>query len=374
MHAPERKQSQRRRLLQGGAALLFGARFGPLRAASRPLYVDGLLSSLPERNQDLEASGLDAFICDVADVEEVRDPDGTIRYRRTFATCDRSLDAALEHIRDELPDAHVATRGSEIGTRAGTGIFLQFQSCEPVAEDLSRIAYFYGKGLRVLQITHHNDNAFGGGSIELKPRGLTALGFEGVAEMNRVGMLVDVSHASERTALDVAGHTKAPFILSHGACRAIVDHPRCASDAVIRAIAGRGGVMGVFMMSFWLTRWPRPTVDHYVAQLRHVIEVGGLETVGVANDLSIAGEMALSALDNDNERGVKNYHDWWRPLQAQGMPGFERLPTHVVIPELNNLRRMQRIQEALELDGFKASEIEKIMGGNWQRVLRAVLG
>lgn len=364
----------RRRALIAGTGLLIAAGAGISRARSRPLYVDGLLSSLPETAADITASRLDAFLCDVADVETVRDPDGTIRYLRSFATCDRALDAALAHIRTRLANAYVATRGSDIGLRAGTGIYLQFQSCEPIGEDLARIGYFHAKGLRALQFTHHGDNAFGGGSIERVTRGLTPLGIEGLAEMNRVRMLADVSHASDQTALDVARHTRAPFVLSHGACRALVDHPRCAPDAVIRAIADRGGVMGIFMMSFWLTTDSRPTVEHYLAQLRHVIRVGGIDAVGVANDFTIGGELSLVALDNDNTQGVKGYLDWWRPLQAKGMPGFERLPEHVVIPELNNLDRMQRVQQALERGGFSAGQIEQIMGGNWMRVLRDVLG
>lgn len=343
-------------------------------ARSRPLYFDGLLSSLPESVADIVASRLDGFLCDVADLETVHDADGSIRYLRSFATCDRALDAALTHIRTRLTNAYVAKCGSDIGQRPGTGIVLQFQSCEPVGADLSRIAYFHAKGLRALQITHHGDNAFGGGSIERVTRGLTALGVEGLAEMNSIGMLADVSHASEQTALDVARHTRAPFVLSHGACRAIVDHPRCASDSVIRSIADRGGVMGIFMMSFWLTTDPRPTVDHYVAQLRHVIKVGGIDTVGVANDFTIGGELTLRALNNDNAEGVKSYLDWWRPLQARGFPGFERLPQHVVIPELNNLDRMQLIEQALDRGGFCAAHVGKIMGGNWIRVLRDVLG
>jgi membrane dipeptidase len=153
-----------------------------------------------------------------------------------------------------------------------------------------------------------------------------------------------------------------------------VNHPRCASDAVIRSIADRGGVMGIFMMSFWLTTADVPTVDHYLAQIRHVIEIGGIDTVGLADDFGIAGEPDLRALHNDNAEGVKGYYGWWKPLQARGLPGFEQLPKHVVIPELNNIDRMSLIQQALERGGFKASEIEKIMGGNWTRVLESVLG
>jgi membrane dipeptidase len=364
----------RREALAAAAGIALSACAGREVQPRRTRFVDGLLSSLPEISAQISQSGLDAFICDVADVEEVRDPDGTVRYVRNFAVCDRALTAARAHIHDHLTGAYVAERGSDITRRAGTGILLQFQSCEPIGDDLSRIAYFHGKGLRVLQITHHHDNLFGGGSIELTTTGLTPLGIAGLAEMGRLGMLADISHASEQTALDVARHTRRPFILSHGACRAIVDHPRCASDTVIRAIAERGGVMGIFMMSFWLTTADVPTTDHYLAQIRHVVDVGGIDSVGVANDFTIAGEPELLALGNDNTEGVKGYYGWWRPLQARGLPGFERLPKHVVIPQLNNIDRMARICAALERNGFSAGQVEKIMGGNWIRVLTDVLG
>jgi len=360
--------------LLAGAAALTAACAGTGPAKARPLYLDGLLSSLPDNDADIRASQLDGFLCDVSDVGEIRDADGTIRYSRTFESCDASLDAALVRIRSELKSAYVATRGSELGRRTGTGIVLQFQSCEPIGSDLARIGYFYRKGLRALQFTHHNDNLFAGGSIESKTSGLKPLGIEGLAEMNRIGMLADISHASDATALDVARVARKPFVLSHGACRAIVNHPRCAPDAVIRALAERGGVMGIFMMSFWLTRDAVPTVEHYLAQIRHVIRVGGLDAVGIANDFTIAGEMALRALNNDNAEGVKNYLDWWKPLQARELPGFEILPQHVVIPELNTIERMTLIQRALERGGFGAAQIDKILGGNWKRVLTEVLG
>lgn len=364
----------RRQALVAGASAFLAACASHVAARRRTLYVDGLLSALPDTPGEITQSKLDAFLCDVAEVEEVKDADGTIRYLRTFEACDKSLAAAVARIQGTLANAYVATRGSEVGRRTGTGIFLQFQSSEPIGKDLSRLAYFHGKKLRALQITHHQNNLFGGGSIELVPSGLTPLGIEGIAEMNRLGILADVAHASEPTALDVAKFTRMPFLLSHGACRAIVDHPRCASDAVIRALADRGGVMGIFMMSFWLTTDDVPTVEHYLAQIRHVIKVGGIDSVGVADDFAIGGNPDLKALHNDNAEGVKSYYDWWKPLKARGIPGFAELPKHVVIPELNNIERMQRIREALDRGGFGDLAIEKIMGGNWIRVLTSVLG
>jgi membrane dipeptidase len=84
-------------------------------------------------------------------------------------------------------------------------------------------------------------------------------------------------------------------ILSHGAARAFVNNARCAPDNVIRAIAESGGMMGIFMMSFWLTTDPTPMVDHYVQHIRYAAKVGGIDAVGIANDFPLAGEQNLIA-------------------------------------------------------------------------------
>jgi membrane dipeptidase len=336
------------------------------------VYFDGL-SFLPEQLDEISKAGLHAMICDVSRVEEVRDPVGAPRYRRSFAVNDRALDEALTRL-SGTPHVHLALRGNEVGRRPGCAVFLQFQSMETLDGDLSRLGYFHGKGLRVLQFTHHNDNAFAGGAIEPVATGLTPLGREALDEMNRLRLAADVSHGSEATMLEAAERSRTPILLSHGACRAIVDHPRCASDRVIRAIADRGGVMGVFMMSFWLTREPEPRIEHLLRHIRHVMKIGGIEAVGIANDFPMSGEPKLVALGNDNRKGVANYLEWWTAMRRAGVPGFEWTPEHVVIPELNRLDRMARIHRALERARFRSRDIERIMGGNWTRVLTEILG
>ncbi|MBB4101060.1 membrane dipeptidase [Sphingomonas kyeonggiensis] len=342
---------------------------GPKR---RRLFFDSL-SFLPEDMREIQAARLGGMIADVSDLIEVRGEDGVPRYSRNFAANDPAIDKAVERLR-KSPFAYLARKGSEIGTRPGCAVFLQFQSTEMIERDLSRLAYFHGKGLRVLQFTHHNDTLFAGGALETRQTGLTPLGIEGLAEMNRLRILPDVSHGSVPTMLEAAARSTTPIALSHGAVRAIVDHPRCAPDEVIRAIAGRGGVMGIFMMSFWLTRRNPPTVADYVAQIRHVVQVGGIDAVGVANDFPMAGQSNLVKLHNDNGAGVKEYLEWWRALRRQGVPGFDWTPEHVVIPELNRIDRLERIARALEAAGFRPREVNKIMGGNWKRLLTDVLG
>ena len=296
-----------RRSILGALAAAPLAGCVPSRSPRSPLpapgFVDGL-SFLPKTLSDIAAAGLNAMICDVSEVAEVRDPDGTPRYRRTFEANDAALDAAAARLRDS-DVAFVAERGSDIARRPGCAAFLQFQSCEPVGDDLARLARFHAKGLRVLQITHHNDTAFAGGALERVQTGLTRLGVAGLDEMNRLRILPDVSHGSVATMIEAARLSRTPVVYSHGACRAILDHPRCIPDEAIRAIADRGGVIGVFMMSFWLTRDPVPRVEHLLAHVRHVVKVGGIEAVGIANDFPMGGQENLLKLDKDNREGVK---------------------------------------------------------------------
>jgi membrane dipeptidase len=113
-------------------------------------------------------------------------------------------------------------------------------------------------------------------------------------------------------------------------------------------------------------------VDSYVRQLEHVIKIGGIDAVGVSNDYDVAGDVAAAKLGNNNAEAVKSYFPWWK--QHEGILGFDKLPVHCVIPELNNIRRFYTIQAALEKKGCKSSEIDKIMGGNWVRLYTESLG
>lgn len=363
--------SRRKFLYNATIAMAVGACAYTGGVRARSPVIDGL-SFLPQDLSQLATAGLDAIICDVSEVRAFTDANGSPRYRRDYETNMAALNKAIERL-ETSPYAFAAGAGRDIGSRPQCAVFLQFQSCEPLDADLSRLARFHERGLRVLQFTHHNQNLFAGGALDRHASGLTELGRSGLDEMNRLRILPDVSHGSDATMLEAAQRSRTPIVLSHGACRALLDHPRCAPDEVIRAIADCGGAMGIFMMSFWLTRDPVPRVEHLIAHIRHVIRVGGIEAVGIANDFPVAGQPNLTELGNDNARGVQEYIPWWLALRKEGVPGFGYTPAHVVIPELNNIDRTRTIARELERARFKPDEIDRIMGRNWQRVLRDVL-
>ena len=288
-------------------------------------YVDGLSFLSPDA-EDVRRSGLTSFICDVSAVERLPTTDGSIKYFRSFEACAKSITAMRRRLQaGEIPGAFLATRGSEIGEAFKSGrcaLFFQFQGCEPIGDQLWRLDLFHELGLRVQQITHHNNNPWGGGAIEKDWSGLTKVGFEGVERLNALKIIPDLSHGSDLTALDVLKTSKSPVIISHGGARALVPTARCAPDEVIRKVGESGGVMGIFMMSMWLTTDPQPTIDAYVRQLRHVANVAGIDAVGIANDYTIAGELSAAKAGNDNAKIISNYYAWWDSVAKQGVMGF----------------------------------------------------
>jgi membrane dipeptidase len=363
----------RRAFLQTAAfAALAAAVKGQTAAKTTPFpFVDGLCLDLPDDGV-IKSSGLSGFLLDVSEPEEIKGPDGSSRWIRSYSATVKKMNGLREELGKRAVALHT-TDGRQI-VRAfkenKTAVFFQVQGGgEMVGEDLGRIEGFRDAGLRVLQLTHHHNNPLAGGGIEKDPSGLTKLGYEAIARLNAADVIADMSHASDFTALDSVKASKEPVILSHGACRAFVNNARCAPDNVIRAIADSGGVMGIFMMSFWLTTDPVPTVDHYVKQIKHVLKVGGINAVGIANDFPLTGESGLVEAKGNNAVAVKNYFAWWDSIAKMGVLGFDRRPEHVAIPELNDIGRAQRIHQALEASGFKSTELEKIMGGNWIRVL-----
>ena len=338
-------------------------------------YVDGL--SFVERGGELARAGLTAAICDVSMYGYgVFDDEATPGHSplRSFEGAIRAIKQAAEDLGHE-PSAFVARRGSDLATAQESGrtaVVLQFQGADPIGDQLHRIALFHALGLRVLQLTHHDDNPLAGGCMSPTPSGLTELGRQALPLLEQTGVLIDLAHASDPTTLDVLAAATRPVIVSHTGPRALVPNIRCAPDEVIRGVAESGGVVGLFMLSFWVTSEREPTVDAFVRSVRHLVDVGGIDAVGIANDFPCAGERRVQATGNDG--ALESYLPWWREMRGRGLLGFEADPPHVAFPGLNNIDRMERIHDALLASGLRSTDAAKVMGGNWLRVLTDVLG
>jgi len=248
------------------------------------------------------------------------------------------------------------------------GLILGFQTTEMLGEDLSRLALFRGLGVRIMQLTYNARSLFGDGCLEPANAGLSNLGREAVASMNTLGIALDLSHSGQRTTAEAIDVSTKPILVSHSGCRAVFDNPRNKDDATLRALADRGGVVGIYLMPYLSPGPGAITVDDLLRHVDHAVAVCGEDHVGIGSDQGI-----VPTEDTPEYRRKLREEIEARRKAGVGAPG-ESVDRPPFIPELNKVRRMEAIAEALHARGYRASAIEKILGANFHRVLGEIWG
>lgn len=243
------------------------------------------------------------------------------------------------------------------------GLIFGFQRTNMLGDQVSRIELFRNLGVRIMQLSYNDRSLFGDGCLEPANAGLSFLGRQAVAEMNRVGVAVDLSHCGQRTTADGIQASKKPVLLSHTGCNAVHQHPRNKNDVELRAMAEKGGVVGIFVMPFLDVDGRRDTAL-VVRHIEHAIDVCGEDHVGIGSDLSITPIEETPEYQAAAAKFVQT-----RKAMGNAAPG-EDLPLY--IPELNHPRRIESIAAAMSRRGFKPAVIEKIIGGNLHRVLKEI--
>lgn len=200
---------------------------------------------------------------------------------------------------------------------------------------IEQLRNLYRLGVRLVTLTwnYPNEVGFPNFGATYRARGLTAFGREVVAEMNRLGMLIDVSHLSDAGFDDVAALSGKPFVASHSNCRAVTDHPRNLTDAMICRLSECGGVMGINFSRNFLGDSPVSRVEDMMRHVRHAYNVGGVEVLALGTDFD-------------------------------GIAPFL---------EIEHAGQLHKFTDALARSGFSEAEIEKICWQNALRVLKDCL-
>jgi membrane dipeptidase len=232
--------------------------------------------------------------------------------------------------------------------------------------NIQNLEFLYDLGVRSLQLTHNERNAVGDSFREKSNAGLSRLGEKVVAAMNSLGMLVDVSHCGRTTTLEAIALSKQPCAITHAGCYALCPTARNKSDEEIRALADKGGVMGIFNMSLWLTKAPATSLNDVVDHIDHVVNIAGVEHVCFGSD----GPVLMSGVPQ--EKALQGMQEYYK--RNAGLPGAEWLPLHTTIKDLNTPRRLATLADGLARRGYHADAIDKIIGGNFARLLRDVCG
>lgn len=355
-----------RRAFLGAAVALAAARPAWSAAPSLPLAIDTLTPDGPFFDpREAVAAGLSAAVVDIR------------CFPRNFANATQALaewSSAFEREGSGFLKVLKAADVEEARRLGKLGVIL---ACQDAAildastysvndRNLDNLRFFHTLGLRVLQLTHNDRNAVGDSYREKSDAGLSLLGERLVAEMNAAGMLIDLSHCGDRTTLEAIRLSKRPAAVTHAGCRALFPTGRNKTDEVIRALAEKGGYFGIFSMSVWLTDRDKPSVEDVVDHLDYVVKVGGIGLAGFGSDGPVLADDTPPEIVLQGHRGF--YH------RNQGLPGSEREPKHVTVPDLNTPKRMQVLADALKRRGYKNDAVEKVLGGNFLRLFREACG
>jgi membrane dipeptidase len=244
------------------------------------------------------------------------------------------------------------------------GVMLNSQNC-PTDGKLENLDLFYKLGLRQLQLTYNERNLLGDGSTERTNAGLSDLGVAVVERMNELGILVDTAHSGWATCADAIKYSKKTPIFSHSECYALSNHPRNKPDELIKALADKGGVMGLTCVGPMVTNDPIPsTLDRWIDQVDHVVKLVGIDHVGVGSDTLIRG------WDTDPAHKEKT-------LAFYGEPYFKpsyRFRYPMGTEGMNDQHKLKYATAGLLRRGYKPDDVLKILGANWLRVISDVVG
>lgn len=259
---------------------------------------------------------------------------------------------------DLLRQVYTTTDIQHAKKEGKTGIVLGFQNAAAFEDNPGYIQLFKELGVGIVQMCYNTQNLIGTGCYE-RDGGLSGYGHDVVAEMNRVGIMCDLSHVGPKTSDDVIRASTKPVAYSHCLPSGLKDHPRNKSDAQLKFIADRGGFIGVTMFPTFLARGVNATVDDYVEAIDYVINIVGKDVVGIGTDFTQGyGKPFFDWLTHDKGTGrrLTDFGDIINPKGIRTIGEFPNLTT------------------AMKKAGWPERKIRKIMGENWVRVLRDVWG
>jgi membrane dipeptidase len=328
----------------------------------------------------MKEGGLDAEFFAVYVGQGERSPEG---YQRAKERADRVLDALYQMEKDHSDQVAIATTSDDAYRLEKKGIraaYIGMENGYPIGKDISLVKYFFDRGVRYITLCHSGDNDICDSSFERRnpeDNGLTEYGGQVVAECNRLGIMVDVSHVSDKSYFDVLRVTKAPVIASHSSVRAICDHPRNLTDEMLRSLAENGGVIQIcFVSSFIKTPAPNPDRDQALAQLE--------EKYGSRRDIKDAETrkkwreeyIAIRKKFPDERASVKDIVDHIDYVVDLIGVDYVGIGTDFDggggVNGCDDVSDMPNVTEELVRRGYSDEDIRKIWGGNLMRVLQEV--
>jgi len=314
------------------------------------IVIDGLICAKWNRElfEDMAKGGLTAANCTVSFWENFQ---GTVNNIV-------EMNNLIEESSDLMMKVHTTKDILRAKEEGKTGVMMGFQNAHAYEDQIGYVKIFKDLGVGITQMCYNTQNLVGTGCYE-RDGGLSGFGREIVAEMNKVGVLCDLSHVGPNTAKEVIIESNKPVAYSHCLPSGLKEHPRNRSDEELKFIADNGGFVGVTMFTPFLRAGVNATVDDYVEAIQYVYNIVGEDAIGIGTDFTQGhGQDFFEYLTHD-----KGY--------ARRLTRFGE----IINPKgIRTVGEFPNLTEALLRHGFSETQVRKIMGENWVNLLKEVWG
>ena len=305
-----------------------------------------------------------------------------IEIERAFESANEGMAQARSHIDALQGDLKLILKADDIEEvyRSGKhGLILDFQDTLPFGTDLSKIDYFYNLGLRVVQLTYNLRNLVGDGCTERYKSGLSYFGQTVVEKLNEMNMAVDVSHCSQQVGWDALEVSSSPIIVTHSSSNSVCYHDRGKDDDLAKAVANQGGFFGVVIVpGFIQNNGSIATLDDFAEHVIHLVNIMGIDHVGIGTDICANGPETGLIYDDEFPESMPGQIEYYKEHPSEFNWGGFR-PEHRLTPDYriegySNFGDWPNITLKLAEKGFNEDELRKLLGLNYLRYFREVIG
>ena len=237
-----------------------------------------------------------------------------------------------------------------------TAIFFGFQNCSPIEDDIELVQKVYEYGCRFMQLTYNNQSLLASGCYEKIDSGVTNFGREVIKEMNKVGIVVDMSHSAEKSTFDAIEISEKPIAITHANPNFWHSAIRNKSKDLLKALADSNGMLGLSLYAHHLKNGTNCTLDNFCEMTARTAEIVGVKNLGIGSDLCLnQPDSVVEWMRNGTWTRIKNYGEG-----SKNKPGFPEQPEW-----FKDARGFINLENGLKKKGFNSDNINDILGNNW---------
>jgi len=237
-----------------------------------------------------------------------------------------------------------------------TAIFFGFQNCSPIEDDINLVEKVYDNGCRFMQLTYNNQSLLATGCYEKNDSGVTNFGREAIKEMNKVGIVIDMSHSAEKSTLDAIEISEKPIAITHANPSFWYKALRNKSNDLLKTLAESNGMLGLSLYAHHLKDGTNCSLNSFCEMTAKTVEIMGIKNIGIGSDLCLnQPDSVVEWMRNGTWTKAKNYGEG-----SKNKPGFPKQPDWFV-----DARGFKNLEIGLKKVGFNQDEINGILGNNW---------